>query len=236
MSIAIDFINASTVVTNEEAAKVVAALQIQVTQHFAPAWGYGADLKFIVDGVTARPQAWQVVILDNSDQAGALGYHDLTSDGLPIGKVFAKTDKDNGLSWSVTASHELLEMLGDPGINLTVLRETLGQLWAYENCDACEADELGYLIGDVLVSDFVYPSWFEEFWGENDTQFDYCKKIQRPFQLLPGGYIGYFDIRGGNGWQQSYADSVPKYSMRAPVGSRRERRRTPRNEWKRGRK
>jgi len=50
------------------------------------------------------------VILDDSDQAGALGYHDLTSDGLPIGKVFAASDLKAGTSWTVTASHELLEM------------------------------------------------------------------------------------------------------------------------------
>src|SRR5882724_10615097 len=108
--IAIDFVNESTVVSDEDAAKVVAALQIQVTEHFAPAWGYGAELGLLPVGAARTPGAWQVIILDNSDQAGALGYHDLTSDGLPIGKVFAKTDKDNGLSWSVTASHELLEM------------------------------------------------------------------------------------------------------------------------------
>ena len=55
--------------------------------------------------------------MDDSDQAGALGYHDLTSAGLPMGKVFARTDLQNNLSWTVTVSHELLEILGDPMIN-----------------------------------------------------------------------------------------------------------------------
>jgi hypothetical protein len=40
--------------------------------------------------------------------------------GFPIGKVFAASDLKAGTSWTVTASHELLEMLGDPNINLTV--------------------------------------------------------------------------------------------------------------------
>jgi len=42
------------------------------------------------------------------------GHHDLTPDGLPVGKSFAGTDKHFGHSWTVTASHELLEMLADP--------------------------------------------------------------------------------------------------------------------------
>jgi hypothetical protein len=42
-----------------------------------------------------------------------VGYHDLTNEGLPLGKVFAGSDMVNGYNWTVTASHELLEMLID---------------------------------------------------------------------------------------------------------------------------
>jgi hypothetical protein len=34
------------------------------------------------------PDGWWLVFLDNSDQAGALAYHDLTNEGLPLSKVF----------------------------------------------------------------------------------------------------------------------------------------------------
>src|SRR6266581_3514657 len=97
------------------------------------------------------------------DFAGALGYHDLTKQGLPLGKVFAGSDMKLGYNWTVTASHELLEMLADPDINLTAFvqdSDTSGILYAYETADACEADEYGYKIDGVLVSDFVFPSWF----------------------------------------------------------------------------
>lgn len=60
---------------------------------------------------------------------------------MPLGKVFAGTDLKYGYTWSVTASHELLEMLADPNINLTVLlqnSETAGTLYAYEVCDAAK--------------------------------------------------------------------------------------------------
>jgi hypothetical protein len=155
--------------------------------------------------------------------------------GLPIGKVFAGTDLKIGASWSVTASHELLEMLADPNINLTVFvqnADTTGTLYAYEACDASEAETLGYQIDNILLSDFVFPSWFESFRAQNSTQFDQTGHIQGPLQLLPGGYIGVFDVSAGTGWHQMTAEKCPvSMAQRGKVGSRRERRRIPRELW-----
>jgi hypothetical protein len=234
-NIQISVINASTVLSDDEIQAVVPALQTQVHAHFSPAWGTDADLTFVPSGRKPAAGTWWLTILDNSDQAGALGYHDLTQDGLPLGKVFAGTDIENGAKWTVTASHELLEMLGDPDINLTVFVQpsaNKGTLYAYEVCDTCEADELGYDIDGVTVSDFVYPAWFESFRKANSTQFDYQKHITKPFQILKGGYIGVFDVRSGSGWTQITAEGVPySYDMRPRLGSRRERRRTVREHW-----
>ncbi|MCU6433591.1 hypothetical protein LPB67_07350 [Undibacterium sp. Jales W-56] len=227
-NIKIAVINASTVITDDkEVKKVVDALQIQVQRDFAPAWGVDADLRVVPKGKKPAAGEWWLVILDNSDQAGALGYHDVTKDGLPLGKIFAKTDQTYGQQWSGTASHELLEMLADPNINLTVFEEQTagGRLYAYEVCDACEAEKFGYQINGVLMSDFVYPSWFESF-RTSGTQFDFMKKIKSPFQLLAGGYIGFYDVQAGSGWQQQTAEKV-NFRSRPPVGSRRERRSVP---------
>jgi len=236
--------NASTVLTDDQVKTVVPALQKQVSQDFYPVWGVDADLDFVPKGQQPPTGHWWLVVLDNSDQAGDLGYHDMTSDGLPLGKIFAGTDLQFGSQWTVTASHELLEMLGDPAINLTALRMTdfdvnqnvVGRLYAYEVCDACEADPDGYTIDGVLLSDFVYPAWFESFWQSGATQFDKQLRITDPFQLLPGGYISVYDMTSGTGWQQVSRPSpqpANTSSQRAPVGSRRERRRTPRNQWAR---
>jgi hypothetical protein len=236
-NIQVAILNQSTVLTDAQVSAVIPALQTQVHDHFAPAWGIDADLTFIPANGTPASGQWWIVILDNSDQAGALGYHDLTTEGLPMGKVFAGTDLQFGSKWTVTVSHELLEMLGDPDIDLTVFAQTsdtAGTLYSYENCDACEADQYGYDINGVTVSDFVYPSWFETFRQPNSTQFDYQNHITAPLQLLPGGYIGIFNVTGGNGWTQLTADRASRtYQMRAPVGSRRERRRTTRDRWMR---
>jgi len=173
----------------------------------------------------------------------ALCYHDLTSDGLPLGKVFAASDLKAGTSWTVTASHELLEMLADPNINLTVFVQdanTTGTLYAYEVCDACEDDSVGYQIDNILLSDFVYPAWFEDFRTTGSTQFDRTNQIQNPLQLLPDGYIGTFNVTAGTGWQQMTRQQQTAQTQQAvltnsrnrgTVGSRRERRSIPRSQW-----
>jgi len=234
-TIQISVINESTVIADADVNPVVVALQKQVTNDFRPFWGTDAVLNIVPKGSQPPTGSWWLVILDDSDQANALGYHDLTSEGLPIGKVFAASDLKAGTSWTVTASHELLEMLGDPNINLTVFVQnsnTAGMLYAYEVCDACEDDSLGYQIDNVLLSDFVYPSWFESFRAEGSTQFDRMNKIQNPFQLLAGGYIGVFNVTAGSGWTQQTADKRPTTMLhRGAVGTRRERRTIPHDEW-----
>src|SRR5271154_5664829 len=114
-------LNQSSVVSDTAVQAAMAALQQQVSTDFASVWGIDADLSFIDSQSTPGPGQWWLVILDNSDQAGALGYHDLTDEGLPLGKVFAQTDLEYNELWTVTASHELLEMLVDPDINLSAL-------------------------------------------------------------------------------------------------------------------
>jgi hypothetical protein len=99
-------------------------------------------------------------------------------------------------------------------------------------CDACEDDSLGYQIDSILLSDFVYPSWFESFRAEGSTQFDRMNKIQNPFQLLTGGYIGIFNVASGSGWQQQTAEKRPTNALsRGAVGTRRERRGIPHELW-----
>jgi len=234
-TIQISIINESTVLADSDVAPVVAALQKQVTNDFRPIWGVDAALNIVAKNTQPPTGSWWLVLLDDSDQANALGYHDLTTEGLPIGKVFADSDLKAGTSWTVTASHELLEMLGDPNINLTVFVQndnTAGTLYAYEVCDACEDDSFGYQIDSVLLSDFVYPSWFENFHAEGSTQFDRLNKIQSPLQLLTGGYIGVFTVNSGSGWQQQTAEKhLTNLRHRGAVGTRRERRNIPRDQW-----
>lgn len=219
--IKISFINESTVISADKVKTALTALQKQVTKDFAPVWGIDADLTLIAKNQKPPPSSWWLVILDNSDQAGALGYHDLTDKGLPLAKVFAKTSEDNGESWTLTASHELLEMLADPDVNLSVFNQTSktsGTLFAYEVCDPCEDNRYGYKIGDILVSDFVYPTWFQSFRSSGKNIFDHGNYIKKPLELLPGGYIGTFDVAKGSGWKQSvFSRTSPIYCCHCDI-------------------
>lgn len=232
----IAIINESTVVADSEVDIVTKALQIQCDRDYTPIWHIDAHLTFYPKAAIASVPAtsWQLLILDNSDQAGALGYHDVTATGQPIGKSFAGTDKQYGLNWSITTSHELLEQLTDPWINLVVFTQTTnsgGRIYSYEVCDACEDDKFGYDINGVEVSDFVTPAWFEDWRQPKSVQFDFKNHITAPFQLLSGGYISYFDVANGGGWKQSTAADVPEIRHRPVVGSRRERRKIAKSEW-----
>lgn len=189
--------NESTALSDADAQAALYAVQVQVLKHFAPYWGMSAHLHWHDKTAPIVQGAWVVGIFDDSDQAGALGYHDLTEAGLPMAKVFAKTDQDNGLSVSVTISHEVLEMLGDPYVNQVVQIKNDGTALAYENCDATEADDLGYKINGVLVSDFVTPQWFLP---GSKGPYDYKGEVSHPFEILPEGYIGLW--QPGKGWKQ----------------------------------
>jgi|ERR1051326_330333 hypothetical protein len=229
----ISIINISRTLSDDEISAALPNLQAQVSQHFAPAWAADATLVQEPRNSMPSPDSWWLVILDDSDQADALGYHDMTPSYMPLGKVFARTDRESGHTWTVTASHELLEMLADPWLNRVApdLRDPNNPVfYAYEICDACQVDQLGYRINDTLVSNFVYPKWFEP--NRNVSgPFDFLKLIERPLQVLPGGYIGIFEPRLG--WRQYNGTASTKQFASDPsvsrqltvrVGSRRDRR------------
>lgn len=221
------FINKSTVVQDDQITAIVSALQKQVDHDFRPTWGMAAQLSQLPAGSNPPADQFWVGIFDDSDQAGALGYHDLTPAGMPVSKVFAKTDLDVGAELSVTCSHEVLEMLGDPDINLTAFDSKTGREYAYENADAVEADGLGYEIDGIKVSDFVLRPFFTRHRAKGHATLSFCEHVSEPFSLAPGGYLSYIDLNNPQaGWQQVTAQEAAQGARHAgfPPGSRRERR------------
>lgn len=218
-------INESTVLSDAEVQSYLPAYQIQVNRDFGPVWGMAAQLQFVPKAdIASVVDDWQLVFLDGTSQAGVLGYHDLTSAGKPMSKIFAATDLQYGSSVSVTGSHELLEMLGDPSISLGVSQTdaqgNIQAIFPYEACDACEADSYGYEINGILVSDFVYPAWFG---GISEKRFDFKEHCSAAGVILSGGYIGKWTPAGG--WTQIVGAAAQKSPAAAIVpGSRRERR------------
>jgi hypothetical protein len=189
----------STVVSDADLAAAMPAFKAYASQ-VAAVWPRTHTL---IHGKPPSQDAWQVVILDDSDQAGALGYHDYTPGGKPISKVFAKTDKQYGLSWTVTLTHEWAEMMADPYIS-TALQTSDTEFYAQEVGDPVEADSLGYMLDGVLVSDFVWPAWFIP--GHPGPRFDQAQHCHTPLHILPGGYMSIYV--SGHGWTQVNAEHV----------------------------
>lgn len=188
----ITFINRAKIPLGVDFDKLIGALDTFLKDCFVPVWGTPAKL---MKATKEKPGTWTFIFLDDPDDPTADGYHDLTKDGFPLSKVFVIPAQKSDGNVSVTACHELCEMLVDPIAN-TWVEGPRNTLWGYEVCDACEEET--FEIDGIPMSDFCYPAFFEKFRLEHprkfQTQYDYCDKIRKPFQLLKGGYA---EIRHG---------------------------------------
>jgi len=175
--------NNATVPLGDDFDSLIAAMQEYIDSWVAPVWGTPAKLVKTTD---FQKGAWAMVFLDNADQPGALAYHDLTPDDLPVSKVFVKTTLADKQLVSVSASHELVEMLVDPAINMMTTGPDPKTTYAYESADPVE--ESSFPVNGIQMSDFIYPAYFEVFRKPNSVQFDQMKLVTKPFQILKGGY------------------------------------------------
>ena len=196
----IDVINESTVVDNHTVDRWCYAVQHQVNFDVAGVWKTAGA--HVVRRDKPIPGNWVMLIMDDSDVSGALGYHE-DLNGVPSGKVFAKTDQKYGLNPCVTLSHEILEMVGDPWAS-SVVQMSNTAFTALELCDAVEADAFGYTIaipaslggGTETVSDFLTPAWFN---AGDPGPFSYKHNVNAAFTLAKGGYMA---IWTNGGWTQ----------------------------------
>lgn len=166
---------------------LIAAMQMFVDEHFAPVWGTSAKL---VTSTGFLKGSWAFAFLENAGDAELEGYHDVTPEGLPMAKVFVRTTLEQKDLVSVAASHELVEMLVDPGVNLYSSGPRKNRLYDYEAADPVE--ELVFHVAGIPMTDFVYPSYFETFHKKGSTPFDHMGKLTQPFELDKGGYQSYW--------------------------------------------
>ena len=226
-------INDSTLAADAQIQVRMPAFETQWNRDLAPIWAVeNATMIFVTKGQSPPPGAWWIVVLDDSDQAGSLAYHDLTNEGLPISKVFLKTLLAGNADLGVGASHEICEMAVDPWLN-GAFQDDNDVFWANEICDPVEDDQYGYKIGDVLVSNFVTPAWF----GHKNAPgpLDFSGHATGKFQILTGGYAQKYDPV--KGWiQVTGAKAVATPKATASLGSRRERRARQWKSWRRSEK
>ena len=202
-------------------ARVAIALSTQICAHVVPSqpggWGISPMGVYAANGKTLEsPSDWVLGLFSTADQPGTLGYHDKTSSGQPVLKVFPSLDPKT--PWSVTASHEVIEALVDPECCLAAQGQD-GAFWSLEVCDPVENDQ--YSIGssdasEVFVSNFCLPGWFTGI----GPKFDYLGLCRSALEVRQGGYAQRFSP--GAGWLDVQSSSMRAY--RKSVQGRRARR------------
>jgi hypothetical protein len=191
-----------------DVARVGAALQRQVARDFGPIWSVEATVDALPRLEDVPIGYWPMIIRDDIRQPGAAGVH-LDKDGQPFALI---TMSD---SWSLTASHEMLEMLADPFGNRLIPghspKRAQGRVeFLVEVCDPSEAAEFGYTVNDILVSDFLTPRFYEPVQSEA-TRYSFTGAITRPRTILRGGYISWHDPVSDHWWQQTWFGQRKEY-------------------------
>ena len=145
--------------------------------------------------------------------SGALGYHDLNARAIPFGFVFDLDERSD--DWTVTLSHEALEMMLDPLASALVPgpnpKDGNLALHTYEVCDAVERTD--YDIDGVRVSNFVTPSFFTV-GDEPATRNDFLGIGVESFRALPGSHLAYFRL-DTNRWETHVEANLPRNARAA---------------------
>lgn len=201
-------------ITDEQVHLAIRAINRQISEDFEPYWHLGGSLR--LEGRSTRQPPRQdayppdmrgdavLYLWGDEDVDNALGYHDRNHAGIPYGFVFTRLADEIGEPWTVTLSHEALELIGDPEVNLLVQGphpadpNKLVFHW-YEMCDAVQ-DET-YTIDDITMSNFILPLYFTSE-GEPGSRNDFLGRIHsgqalQSFGINPGGYVGFFNPETG---------------------------------------
>jgi hypothetical protein len=186
---------------------VAAALNIQVMRDLPQFWNVKATVTYLPHASKLPAGVWPVRLL-HSLPPGEGGVH-MDHHNQPFAKVIANPGSDE---WTIDASHETLEMLVDPYGNrlqsskaITIsgngVKDAAGQFnYLVEACDPCEADQFGYSIQGVAVSDFITPHFYDPVTTPG-TRYSFTGAIKAPRQLLKGGYISYVNLETDE-WEQ----------------------------------
>jgi hypothetical protein len=198
-------------ISSPELDKVIAAITLQLNLHFKPEWGVGATLTNRSISLAGAPLQLDaateaIIYLGDSSQDSrhgvnsAAGYHSQNHQGVPFGFVYLDASDQAGEDWSVTLSHEVMELLADPAANSRVIGpdprvdgpDPPSVAFELEVCDPTQGD--WYPIGGVNVANFVNKSYFGKPGGAAETNFR--RLPLRPFSARPRGYAQYHDADG----------------------------------------
>lgn len=224
MLVNIAFVNRGSLLPLEEVARLASAINVQIREDVAPVWNTFANVFAVAPDAKLPPDTWRLFFYDtprNLQDHGFLGRHvHETERAVPTGYVFVDPIRLHKGSVSEIASHEVIEMLVDPWLNLEVRREVDGatELWAREVCDPVQG--LGYEVRGVRVADFVLPEYFLD---GADGPYDFLHAVKSPYEITPGGYASVTRIEGGTVSRRSvYGVEYPSWRKEPRLASRRD--------------
>jgi hypothetical protein len=183
----------------ESVMEVAAALQRQITRDFAPSWGVAATVEPFARLDQVPAGYWPLIVRDDIPGEAAVGLH-LDDHGQPLALIQANN------VWSLTASHEAVEMLADPYGNRLVpggsLRRGQGLVeYLVEVADPVAGINCAYTVNGVLVSDFVTPEYYAHPVPVPGTAYSFTGAILRPRDVADDGYVTWREPLGGEWWQ-----------------------------------
>lgn len=171
------------------------AQQSQIIEDWAPFWKSWGMVR-VGDKLGPQEDEIEIRLMKHPTIDGALGFHDRKPDGTPIIYVFVELAQAQGDTWTSVASHEVLEVLGDPYLQLCVQIDDV--FWDREVCDRVEADS--YVKLGVTLSNFNTPDAFEP--GKTGGErYDFLGLSTAPNQIRKGGYAQRFDT--ATGWSHA---------------------------------
>ena len=216
----IALVSESELIPAGDASKVAAAIQKQATRDLSPIWEINATVDVFGRLEDVPVGYWSVIVRDDINDPSAAGIHE-DENGQPFALVTASSDIN---VWSITASHEALEMLVDPSGNRLVGAdsELQGRRVNYlvEVCDPSEAAEFAYSCNGILVSDFYTPNYFDPVTA-GGVRYSFTGAIKEPLQVLLGGYLSWQDPESNSWWQETWFDGAsPKIVRLGPIDQR----------------
>jgi hypothetical protein len=202
-------------VSLDQLAVASAAVQKQITRDFGPIWQISADVAAFGKLSDVPLGYWPIIIRDDIHEQGAAGIHLNKRNGQPFALV---QFSDN---WTLTVSHECLEMLADPSGNRTQAGNSAangqGRVeFLVEVCDPSEAVQFAYSANGVLVSDFYTPNFFDPV-AAPGVRYSFTGAITEPRQVLDGGYLSWFDPETEHLFQKFVGGGRSQIVDRGPV-------------------
>ena len=200
-----------------------AALNVQVTRDLPQFWPVQATVRYLPDPNHIPVGVWPVFLVARLPP-GEGGVH-LDNKNQPYSLVIGTPGSND---WTIDASHETIEMLVDPAGNRLQTsqaikiagkgtEDTAGEFeYLVEACDPCEANQYAYSIQGLAVSDFLTPHFYDPVVASG-TRYSFGGNIQKPRQVLPGGYISYADPQTNEIQQILFLGPKPVYKNLGPA-------------------